>query len=406
MFRNSRVALALALTVLICAAAQAQVKTVSITPAKAEGEVGQQIKLSVAGLDADGKPIEQKAQLWAAIPGDVAVASEDGTIALFAPGEATIIAVVGGKLGRATIRVKPARVAKVVIDKLGSALVVGGSLKLNATAIGANDDPRAEVVLNWSSANASVATVDAAGLVTGVAPGKTKLLAQAEGATGELAVEVVKSNVRSLTALPRSSNARTGDVIRFTAQAKDGGGGEVKNAAVRWMVSGEGAQIDNDGGFVAAKPGTYVVTATIGEQSSSASVIVAPRQAERALVQAGRVRLKDIQVTEQWMFGNYLYVATIGDQVQIYDISDPANPKLTDTLKVDAHVINDVSLTPDGKLGVLTREGASNRKNGIVFFDATDVAHPKILSEYTTTVTGGVHSAFPGDVRILLDSPN
>jgi hypothetical protein len=43
---------------------------------------------------------------------------------------------------------------------------------------------------------------------------------------------------------------------------------------------------------------------------------------------------------------------------------------------------------------VLTREGASNRKNGIVFLDLADPAHPKVLSEYTETVTGGVHSAF------------
>ena len=57
-------------------------------------------------------------------------------------------------------------------------------------------------------------------------------------------------------------------------------------------------------------------------------------------------------------------------------------------------MINDVSTTADGKIGVITREGASNRKNGIVFLDLADPAHPKVLSEYTETVTGGVHSAY------------
>jgi hypothetical protein len=51
-------------------------------------------------------------------------------------------------------------------------------------------------------------------------------------------------------------------------------------------------------------------------------------------------------------------------------------------------------VTADGKIGVMSREGASNRKNGIVFFDTSDPAHPRIISEYTATVTGGVHSAF------------
>jgi hypothetical protein len=53
-----------------------------------------------------------------------------------------------------------------------------------------------------------------------------------------------------------------------------------------------------------------------------------------------------------------------------------------------------VNLNQSRRLGVLTREGASSRKNGIVLFDASDPAHPKILSEYTETVTSGVHNAF------------
>jgi hypothetical protein len=61
---------------------------------------------------------------------------------------------------------------------------------------------------------------------------------------------------------------------------------------------------------------------------------------------------------------------------------------------VDARVVNDVSTTADGKIGVITREGASSRKNGIVFLDLSSPLHPKVLSEYTETVTSGVHSAF------------
>jgi hypothetical protein len=61
-----RVVLSLLLLVLCSAAAQAQVKTVTIMPASAEGEVGQQLKLAASGLDVSGKVIEQKAMLWAA----------------------------------------------------------------------------------------------------------------------------------------------------------------------------------------------------------------------------------------------------------------------------------------------------------------------------------------------------
>ena len=104
--------------------------------------------------------------------------------------------------------------------------------------------------------------------------------------------------------------------------------------------------------------------------------------------------MKEFQGAEQWIIGNYLYYSTIADRFFVYDISDPAHPKLTDTIKVDARIVNDISTTADGKILVISREGASNRKNGIAFYDTSDPAHPKLISEYTATVTGGVHSAF------------
>jgi hypothetical protein len=80
--------------------------------------------------------------------------------------------------------------------------------------------------------------------------------------------------------------------------------------------------------------------------------------------------------------------------LDVYRISEGHEPELLETLKVDARIINDVSVSADGRFGVLTREGASSRKNGIVILDTADPSHPKVLSEYTETVSGGVHSAF------------
>jgi hypothetical protein len=50
--------------------------------------------------------------------------------------------------------------------------------------------------------------------------------------------------------------------------------------------------------------------------------------------------------------------------------------------------------TPDGNFAVMTREGAADRKNGIVLVDTRDPLHPKVITDYTQGVTGGVHSAF------------
>jgi hypothetical protein len=107
--------------------------------------------------------------------------------------------------------------------------------------------------------------------------------------------------------------------------------------------------------------------------------------------------------SELWVFRgvdgrDYAYTGTwggcpdcIGDRVYAWDVTDRQNPVLTDSVMVDARIINDVMTNEAGTLAVLTREGASSRRNGIVILDLADPAHPTVLSEYTETLTGGVH---------------
>ena len=117
---------------------------------------------------------------------------------------------------------------------------------------------------------------------------------------------------------------------------------------------------------------------------------------QRPLELVGRTPAEEFQTLEQWTFGNHLYATSaLSGKLWVYDISQPRRRRLkVDALSFDARILNDISVSADGKIGVLTREGASNRKNGIVFLDTSDPAHPKVLSEYTETVSGGVHSAF------------
>ncbi len=370
-----------------------RVKTVEVTSPVAEAEVGQQLKLTAVAKDESGKTLDVKPAVWFAAPFDVASADNSGTISFFNPGEAQVGAVVAGKVGFARIKVKPAPVT--IIDlPATSRVVVGGAMRPNATARTSMGNPRADVAISWSSDNPSTASVDAAGLVIGLKPGKANITATCEKANAKMATEVIANPVKSLSVEPKSANARTGDVVHFTARAMDAAGKTISIDEVRWAVSGEGAMIEPDGAFAAEQPGAYVVSASVGDRQALASVVVTPRNAERELEVVGRAPIKDFQAAEQWIIGNFVYVSTISDKLLVYDVSDPAHPKLADTVKVDARITNDVSTTADGKIAVMSREGASNRKNGIVFFDTSDPAHPKVISEYTATVTGGVHSAF------------
>jgi plastocyanin len=367
--------------------------TVELTPASAEAEVGQKITFKAVAKDGSGKVSEGPA-VWFAAPSDIAGASESGEVTFFNPGRVQVFAITGGGVGIAVVNVKPAKVARIDIEPPPAPIVVGGAFQLEATPRTANGIPRQNVKLSWTSEAPSIATVDAAGLVTGVAAGEATLKADVEGGSGSVQVQVIANPVRSLAIEPRSTTAKTGDVIRFKVQAKGEGGAVVEKPFVTWAVSGEEATIKFDGAFVAERPGTYAVTAASGERTSVASVVVEPRKVDRRLDVVGRAPVKEFEAAEQWIIGKHAYLASIADRVWVYDISDPSKPVKTDSIMVDARIVNDVSTTADGKIGVLTREGASSRKNGIVFFDASDPAHPKIISEYTETVTGGVHSAF------------
>ncbi|HYA98371.1 MAG TPA: Ig-like domain-containing protein, partial [Methylomirabilota bacterium] len=263
----------------------------------------------------------------------------------------------------------------------------------------ARGEPRTDVSLSWKSADPAVATVDAAGLVRAAKPGRAVIRVSAQDASSEVPVVVAADTVARFSIDPETTSARTGDVVHFHAQPKNASGASVP-AQVEWSVEGDGAQVWPDGGFVAEKPGTYTVRAAAGPHVAAAGITVTPRAITRSVEVVGHIfpkekeKDKEVQFAEEWIWDHYAYLSSISDKVYPYDISDPAHPQPGEVLKVDARLVNDVSTTPDGKIGVITREGASSRKNGIVFLDTSDPMHPKVISEYTATVTGGVHSAY------------
>lgn len=367
------------------------VTTVTILPASTDISPGQKVKFTTVARDTAGNVITATPSTWFAAPFDLAAADESGTVSFFGPGEVLVGAIVGGKPVFTRVMVKAGPVTQVEIAPVKSGLVVGATTKLSAVARSAEGNPRNDASFKWSSSKPEVATVDAAGVVTAIAPGQAQLSASSGSGSGNVTVTVVKSTLEGLSLEPRSTAARTGDVVRFNVRARSG---KADNSAVRWTVNGPAATVDSDGGFVAELPGSYVITAASGRQEAIASVVVAPRNAERELTVVGRAPIKDFAAAEEWIFGNHAYLSTISDKFLVYDISDPTSPKLTETIKVDARIVNDISTTADGKILVISREGASNRKNGIAFYDNSDPAHPKLVSEYTATVTGGVHSAF------------
>jgi len=379
--------------------AQAPALTVAVRPTNPTVTVGDSLRLTGEVRDAAGRPVSGAQIRWVGGSFEGAVDST-GLVRAGAVGTFVAYAVpsTDGRPGRPTpisVRIVPTAAARVALNHTSSKLVVGQRLSINADVFAANGDRRRDAV-TWASSAPAVATVSSTGRVTAVAPGSAVIRAAAGSARGEMNVSVVANTIRRVEVTGGAPEVRQGDAIRFKAVARDAAGREIAGLTPAWTMAPGGGLIDEDGTFVGNETGTYTVSASFGAASGDANVRVRARDVRRVATKVGRLPLTKQLTAEFWPHpnGRNAYLSTIGDRVYALDISDPSSPRITDSVMVDARVINDVMSTADGKHAVLTRENASSRRNGIVVLSLEDPAHPKQIAEYTETVSGGVHSAF------------
>ena len=384
-------------------AAQAPaIARVEVTPPSAEVRLGQTLQMSARALDAAGRPVPGSVIQWFNAGGAGEVDSAGMVSGTYVGNvRVTAAASTGGTnvFGTSVVKVLPQAATRIEVSPAPSRMVAGSRVTLVPAAYSPQNDRTADPV-TFTSSNPRVVAVTNDGRLAAVAAGRATVTARAGQATRALAIEVVPGGaVARLTLEPATRAVRSGDVVRFSARAMDAAGKPVRDVAVRWAVAGmepqAAAQVDADGAFVAEHAGTYTVTATVGGQSADAVVTVEPRRVGRGMEVLGRVPV-DFSSAEVWVHpgGSCAYLSTIADRVYAIDVRDPKAPRIVDSMMTDARLVNDVMTTEDGKYGVFSREGASDRKNGIVVFDASDPCHPKPIGSYTATVSGGVHSSF------------
>ena len=351
---------------------------VDVKPAEYALQVGDTVRLHAVAYDSSGRAMPEAVIRWFASGGRFE-GSVDSTGLVSAGSTGTLnVAAVAGLAGRAvkstvafahiTVLAQPA--ATIVVTPRPERMLVGTSLVLAGVPYAPNGDRRYDHV-TWKSSRPGVVDVTPIGRLTARAAGRAAVTALAGKTSTSWTVVVTPSPVARVTLTPTDTAIRSGDVVRFVFLATDAARRTVADANPEWAVSpvGQGyATIDGAGVFVADQPGTYRVIATLGARTAEAFVQVAPRNITRQVTIVGRLPLKGLPGAELWVHpdGKHAYMSTIGDRIYAIDISDPAKPAFTDSVVVDARVVNDVMTTEDGKYGVLTREGASTRKNGIV----------------------------------------
>ena len=276
-----------------------------------------------------------------------------------------------------------------------------------------------------TSKNSKVAEFDNFGNLIIKKSGKTTITAKIDDLEESLVVSAKKNPARKIKLDISENEIRTGDVIKLNAMVLDGGNKVLDNIPITYSYSGKAIyQTDNfinnqstesigrpasglitqDGKFVAETPGIYTLTAQSSGFSASKKVKAVPRNVRKRLEVVGHGTISNHNTSDLWVWAgigkhigkDFAVTGTHSADGEAYfwDISDPANMVIIDTIKVDARTVNDVKISEDGRVGVISREGASNRKNGLVILDVSDPFNVLIISEYNDNLTGGVHNVF------------
>ena len=276
-------------------------------------------------------------------------------------------------------------------------------------------DRTSSVSVVYKSSDERIASFDDLNNLTTYKSGNVTVSAMAEGVTQKLKIKVTKNPARGVDLLTNGvDEIRTGDVLRVDAKATSSGGKRLNDVPVYFSYAGKSeygefglpasAQITTDGRFVAETAGMYTVSASAGGYSAQKTIKVVNRQVNKKIKLVGHGLITDVLTSDLWIWPgigkhkgkDFAVTGTWGSNGEAYfwDVTDPANMKIIDTVTVDARTVNDVKISADGRVGVMTREGASDRKNGFVILDVSDPYNVTISAAYNDDMTGGVHNAF------------
>lgn len=399
MFKPSVLAMFVAAAPALAAAQSTEGGRIVLTPEVPAVNAGQTVQLKAQAVDAAGRPIPG-AQIRFNGGMFVGELKPDGTLLGGSPGilKATVTATVEGQkplVRRFDIPVRPTEAATIALDAEPRTLLGGQKIALRARVMSGEAYPRLDDRVTWTSSAPKVAAVGADGILSAVSPGAATITAASGKARKAFTVQVSPAKVGSISVVPATAKVRTGDVIDFKVSVKDAAGREIDGLTPTWTFASGAGQMRPDGRFVAYEEGDYAVTALVGGHVATASVHAGPRDVRQPGTVIGSF-VPPTKSSEVWAHpnGKVVYLSSFEGVFYPLDVSDPTKPTLSEAVKVNARMVNDVMTDETGKVLVATREGAPNRKNGIEIFTLDDPLHPKLAAEFVDPVTSGVHSAY------------
>jgi len=258
----------------------APIATLEITPGAASVTVGGTVTLGAVAKDAQGNTLTGRTVTWTSLIPTVATVTAAGVVTGVSAGTGTVSATAEGRVALAVITVTPPPVATVNVVLNSAALTPGQTTQAVATLLDATGAALTGRATTWASSNSGVATVDAFGAVTAVAPGNTNISATSEGRSGLAALTVTQVPVAAISLAVTSASMRVGENQVATATARDANGNILAGRTIAWTTSNVAVATVTQGGVIAATgQGAVAITASSGGQFASVAITVTPNVA-------------------------------------------------------------------------------------------------------------------------------
>ena len=251
------------------------VAAVTISPDTLRLVTGGEARLGVSITDSAGNAVRGRTVFWSVADTTIATIDQDGLVHGVRPGGVRVSANVSGKSDLSDVLVRSAGVASVTVDPPSASVLVGGTAQLGATVRDAEGGVITDRPPLWSSGNSGVATVDQSGLVRGVSPGTTTIVAARDGHTGSATITVTRIPVASVVITPAETEVRLGRTVKLVARAYDDQGKEIVGRTLTWSSSNTTrATVDQNGVVTGRVLGVVTISATAEGKTGTAKVTV------------------------------------------------------------------------------------------------------------------------------------
>jgi hypothetical protein len=195
--------------------------------------------------------------------------------------------------------VTPVAALTTVMVSLSPATIQTGQTAIaTATGLDQHGAPISVGAVVWSTGSLSVATVNASGVVTGVAPGQAQIAATSGGGKqGQATLTVTAVPVASVTVTPAAATLVLGATQQLTTTAKDAQGNILTGRIVAWATSNLAVAAVSSSGLVTAQAsGTATVSAVVEGVTGTAAITVSTPLAIASVSNTSPLPLTPIQI--------------------------------------------------------------------------------------------------------------